>query len=449
MEYPSHSGSLRGGWNIHCSQEREWSERQLMQREQIVFVGTSDLSGHFRGKSFPALDLPARLHRGVGMAPTNIFLSAFGPIQATTFGTRGEVFLVPDPTTRVFVPFDNSAAEFFFIGDIRTGDGVPWDFCPRHVLRRALDRLRSETGLKLFATFEQEFLYTGVAAHPPQPYELDAYRRQGYFGEALLAAMRQAGVVPDSYLSEFGPQQYEVTSAPCVGLRAADEAVITREIAQAVAFRLGHRVSFTPLPTPNGVSSGTHIHWSFLDRDDRPVLYDERRPWQLSEAGYHFVAGILHHLPALCAVTAPSVPSYYRLRPNGWAPVRADVGALDRGAALRICPVHGSDPEQRARQFNVEFRVADATASPYLALAMLVQAGLDGIRERREIDVDRPKPLPGSLATALALLEETVPAAEWFGADLLSAYLLFKRAENTALQDLEESEICRRYAEVY
>ena len=157
-----------------------------MQREQIVFVGTSDLSGHFRGKSFPALDLPARLHRGVGMAPTNIFLSAFGPIQATTFGTRGEVFLVPDPTTRVFVPFETSAAEFFFIGDIRTGEGAPWDFCPRHVLRRALDRLKSETGLKLFATFEQEFLYTGVAAHPPQPYELDAYRRQGYFGEALL-----------------------------------------------------------------------------------------------------------------------------------------------------------------------------------------------------------------------------------------------------------------------
>jgi glutamine synthetase len=449
MEYPSHSGSLHGGWNIHCSQERKWSERQLMQREQIVFVGTSDLSGHFRGKSFPALDLPARLHRGVGMAPTNIFLSAFGPIQTTTFGTRGEVFLVPDPTTRVFVPFENSAAEFFFIGDIRTGDGAPWDFCPRHVLRRALERLKSETGLKLFATFEQEFLYTGVAAHPPQPYELDAYRRQGYFGEALLAAMRQAGVIPDSFLSEFGPQQYEVTSAPCVGLRAADEAVITREIAQAVAFRLGHRVSFTPLPNPNGVSSGTHIHWSFLDRDDRPVLHDERRPWQLSEVGYHFVAGILHHLPALCAVTAPSVPSYYRLRPNGWAPVRADVGALDRGAALRICPVHGSDPEQRARQFNVEFRVADATASPYLALAMLVQAGLDGIRERREIDVDRPQPLPSSLTMALALLEDTAPAAEWFGADLLSAYLLFKRAENTALQDLEESEICRRYAEVY
>jgi glutamine synthetase len=219
-----------------------------MQREQIVFVGTSDLSGHFRGKSFPAADLPARLERGVGLAPTNIFLSAFGPIQMTTFGTEGEVFLVPDPTTRVSVPFDGSATEYFLVGDIRTLDGAPWNFCPRHVLRRSLDRLEGETGLKLLAAFEQEFIYNGVAAHPWQPFELDAYRRQGLFGETLLAALRQAGVVPDTFLSEFGPQQFEVTVAPALGLRAADDAVITRELAQAVAFRLGHRVSFTPLP---------------------------------------------------------------------------------------------------------------------------------------------------------------------------------------------------------
>src|SRR5271156_1666360 len=132
-----------------------------MRREPIAFVGTSDLSGHFRGKSFPAADLPARLERGVGLAPTNIFMSAFGPIQMTTFGTEGEVFLIPDSTTRVFVPFEGSAAEYFFLGDIKSLEGTPWDFCPRHVLRRALDDLRHETGLELLATFEQEFVYSG------------------------------------------------------------------------------------------------------------------------------------------------------------------------------------------------------------------------------------------------------------------------------------------------
>jgi glutamine synthetase len=420
-----------------------------MQREPIIFVGTSDLSGHFRGKSFPAADLPARLQRGVGLAPTNIFISAFGPIQATTLGTDGEVFLIPDSTTRVLVPFEGSTAEHFFLGDIRTLEGRPWDFCPRHVLRRALDRLQSETGLRLLAAFEQEFLYTGVAAHPPQPYELDAYRRQGVFGEMLLAAMRQAGVIPDSFLAEFGPQQFEVTSAPALGLRAADDAVITRELAQAVAFRLGQRVSFAPIPEPDGTGSGTHIHWSFLDRDGQPVLYDAQRPWALSLLGSQFIAGIQYHLPALCAVTAPSLASYYRLRPNRWAPVRADVGLMDRGAALRICPVVGSDPALRARQFNVEFRVADATASPYLALAVLVQAGLDGIRHQRQIEDENPRPLPESLDQALVLLEACQPAAEWLGADLFSGYLKLKRAEIKGLESLDESEICRRYAEVY
>jgi glutamine synthetase len=420
-----------------------------MQREQIVFVGTSDLSGHFRGKSFPAADLPARLRRGVGLAPTNIFISAFGPIQVTTFGTVGEVFLIPDPDTRVVVPFEGSTTEYFFLGDIKTAAGEPWDFCPRHVLKRAIERLLRETGLRLLATFEQEFNYSGVPAQPWLPYGLDPYRRQGVFGEALLAAMRQVGVIPDSFLSEFGPQQFEVTCAPSVGVRAADDAVITRELAHAVAYRLGHRVSFNPIPDPGGTSNGTHVHFSFLDEHGQPVLYDERRPLQMSELGSQFVAGIQHHLPALCAVTAPSVPSYYRLRPNRWAPVRADVGALDRGSALRISPVFGSDPQHLARQFNAEFRVADATASPYLVLAVLVQAGLDGIRQRREIETKNPPPLPTSLAAALTLLEISDSAADWLGSDLRSAYVLFKRAEIKGLENLYELEICRRYAEAY
>jgi glutamine synthetase len=323
-----------------------------MQREQIVFVGTSDLSGHFRGKSFPATDLAARLKRGVGLAPTNIFMSAFGPIQTTTFGTLGEVFLVPDPEARVFVAFEEGAPEYFFLGDIKAADGSPWSFCPRHILRRAIERLASEIGVRLLATFEQEFTYSGVSAHAWQPYELNTFRQQGLLGEALLAAMRQVGVIPDSFLAEFGPRQFEVTSAPALGVRAADDAVITRQLAQAVAFRLGHRVSFCPIPQPNGTGNGTHIHWSFKDPGDRPVLYDESDPWQLSSMGRQFIAGIQHHLPALCAVTAPSVASYYRLRPNRWAPVRGDVAPLDRGAAIRICPPSGGDSAERSRQFN-------------------------------------------------------------------------------------------------
>ena len=179
------------------------------------------------------------------------------------------------------------------------------------------------------------------------------------------------------------------------------------------------------------------------------MLHAPDSPFGMSDLGRHFCAGILHHLPALCAITAPSVASYYRLRPNHWAPVQADIGDIDRGTAIRICPLPDGDEAARARAFNLEFRVADATASPYLALAALVQAGLDGIRERREIDAARAAPLPQSLGAALTLLERTAAAAEWLGPNLLAAYLRFKRAEIAGLESLDEDEVCRRYADVY
>jgi glutamine synthetase len=419
-----------------------------MQREQIVFVGTSDLSGHFRGKSFPAADLPARLERGVGLAPTNLFLGAFGGIQYSPFGTVGEVYLLPDAATRVLVPFEGSATEYFLLGDLVTDAGSPWEFCPRQLLRGALDRLERLASWRLLATFEQEFVYSGVLGQPAQPYELDAYRRQGLFGEVLLAALRQAGVLPDGFLSEFGPRQFEVTVAPAIGLRAADQAVITRELTQAVAHRFGHRVCFAPMPEFGGTSSGTHIHFSFLDVDDRPAAFDPTGALQLSALASRFVAGILAHLPAICAVTAPSVASYYRLRPNKFAPLQSDLGLLDRGAAVRICPATGKDPAQRARSFNLEFRVADATASPYLALAMMVHAGCDGIEAGNEAGAHVPQALPADLGAALDALQSSAPAAGWMG-PLHAPYIAFKRAEIEGLREFNEHETCRRYAEVY
>ena len=436
-----------------------------MNREPLIFVGTSDLAGLVRGKGFPAAELPRRLKKGVGLTHSNIMMSPFGPIYDTPFGTEGDLMLVPDPSTRVEVEFDDGAAERFYLADIMTTDEQHWECCPRHFLRRALAALNDldkAAGLTMLAAFEQEFVYTGVEDRPGATYALDAYRRQGDFGECYMAALRAAGLTPDSFLPEYGARQYEVTIAPALGLRAADEAVIEREMARAVAHRLGHRAIFAPIIDPDGVGNGTHIHFSLRDVADRPVLFDPARPYRLSPVGEHFVAGLLHHLPVLSAITAPSAASYFRLRPNRWAPTWANLGVQDRGAAIRVCPIFDADA---AHGFNIEYRVADAAASPYLALGAVVWAGVDGIRHKRSLppppehsfwdmsEAERAaagaRTLPRSLAEALDLLAASETAREWFGAQFFEVYLRFKRAELKVLDGLTDAEICARYAAVY
>jgi glutamine synthetase len=124
---------------------------------------------------------------------------------------------------------------------------------------------------QVFSAFEQEFVYTGVNARPGTTYGYDAYHHQGPFGEAFISAIRRAGVKPDSFLPEYVPRQYEVTVAPTAGVRAAEEAVIVREMARAVAFRHGHRVTFTPVVDLDVVGNGTHIHFSLWDAAGQPV----------------------------------------------------------------------------------------------------------------------------------------------------------------------------------
>ena len=418
-----------------------------MNREPLTMVCTCEMAGRVRGKGFPARELPSRMTRGVGWVPTNAMINAFSAIPETPFGTGGDLILVPDPTTEVDVDFaDGSAKEHFFLGDLRHLDGTPWALCPREFLRRALAALHDAAGLSLHAAFEHEFTYTGVEAAPGNPYSLDAFRRQGIFAEAFTAALRAAGCEPDSFMAEFGARQYEFTVDATDGLRAADRAVIAREMARATAHRLGHRASFAPILDPTGVGNGVHIHFSFCDAANKPVMHDPADPLGLSPAARHFAAGILHHQAALCALTAPTTVSYIRLRPNRWAPTHATLETQDRAAALRICPTLPG--AEIARQFNVEYRVADAAASPYIALAAIVWAGVDGITRQRALPTEGPA-LPATIEEALNALQASPEARIWMGETFHNAYLMHKRGEAASMTGLTEAEQCARYAATY
>ncbi len=426
--------------------------------EDLVFVGVCDLAAQVRGKSVPASNLADRVLQGVGYTPANICLSVFGIIGATPFGTTGDIVLMPDASTEVCIPMEDGAPEHFCLADVHTKDGDPWPYCPRSFLRRALQRLEKTTGCQLLAGFEQEFVYSGVPEEPKRAYALTSFREQGNFGARLIAALRAAGMTPESFLPEYGPRQYEVTVSPAIGMRAADEAVILRELARSLATRAGQRAIFSPILNPEGTGNGTHIHLSLRDQAGSPVMHEAGRPYGLSVTGEQFAAGILQHMPALAAITTPTVCSYYRLVPDRWAPTWANISLQDRAAGLRICP--GS-----ASAFNVEYRVADASANPYLALGALIHAGVDGVEKRLSLPVQSDvafgamtaeerrsggmRPLPRTLPEALDNLCATPAAREWFGPQFLDLYVNFKRQEEQAVAGLDPQIICDRYAAVF
>ncbi len=439
-----------------------------MPREELVMVCCSDVAGQTRGKGFPVKLLDARRNRGVGWTGTNIMITGFGAIADGPFGSFGDLFLKPDLDTHVRVDFDDDeeAPEQFVLSDICNTDGSPWDCCPRAFLKRGVAALREEAGLLLKASFEHEFHYDGVEERPNSGYNLDAYRRQGSFGETFLYALAQAGLEPDTFMPEYGPCQYEITIEPSIGLRAADNAVILRELARATAWRHGARASFTPILRPDAVGNGVHLHFSLLDAETRePVSYDPARPHGISERIGSFAAGVLEKMPALTALTAATTISYLRLVPPRWSASYNNLGIQDREAGVRRAPLFemsGASPE---KQFNLEYRAGDAAASPYLFLGGLVWAGLHGLRQGLATpDATEEDPsefsdaelerrglvrLPQSLAAALDALagDEDLKAA--MGTVLHDVYLKHKRFENDLLKDLSPEEQCERYRLVY
>lgn len=437
-----------------------------MQQADIIMTCICDYAGQVRGKGILLSDLETRTRKGVGLAPTNLMITTFGQIVDTPWGARGELLIIPAAETEVRVSFDGERPdERFILGSLHELDGTPWTCCPRSWLARGLEALEAEFNLRLNAAFEHEFHYSGAEPRLGDAYSLDSMRLQGSFAQSLMYALQANDIEPEMVLPEYGPQQFEVTCAPAVGLQSADRAVQLREIVRAVARAHGHKATFAPVMGFGLVGNGVHIHYSLQDGEGRPVTYDASRPSTMSEVAAHFTAGILDAMPSFVALTAPSAISYERLQPNRWSASYNNLADKDREAGVRICPlpsVGGADP---AKGFNLEFRAADAAASPYLALGALVWAGLDGLRRglalpaptsgdpgkmsdeaRREAGLRR---LPSSLEAALDEFEKDPRIEQWMGREFRDAYLMHKRSELRLLADIDPEEQVRRYAEVY
>lgn len=424
-----------------------------------VFVATCDLSAHVRGRSAPAVRSNEVLASGVGWVPANLGITATGPIiENDVFGSNGDLRLAPDPSTRCSIPADADLPGMeLYLADQTEIDGSPWPCCPRTFLKQAVADLAA-AGLAMQASFEHEFMLRDAPEAPP--FSLHRARAVEPFGSRLVELLEVTGLEPETWLPEYGHGQFEITLRPAPALQAADRAIVLRELVRDLARRLDHRATFAPLPDPDDVGNGVHVHFSLYDLHGAPILYDSARPGRLSDRAGAFAAGVLRHAQALTALTAASPVSFLRLVPHRWSAGGIFLAERDREALLRICPTPGppGDPEVAAK-FNLEFRAADATANPWLVLGGLIRAGLQGLTAGYPTPpvatAEDPTPaeqaghLPSSLEEALVALEHDEVVASWFDPRLLQTYVAIKRADIAVLAGADDVEQCRRVADVY
>jgi glutamine synthetase len=435
--------------------------------EPLVAVVTTDLAAITRGRFVAAKNLERIAAAGIGWVQANISLTAFNTLaDPNPWGSHGDLRVLPDLGARFQTTQTGSATPFDLVcGDIVELDGAPWSCCARTLLRQAVEELKAVSGLSIIASFEQEFQLLDAALPNAHAFSFEALRRTDPFAPQLMGALAQAGIDPEVIIAEYGQDQFEVTCSPTFSVAAADRSVAIREITRELARNAGWRATFSPKTESEGIGNGVHIHFSLRNADGRPMMFEATGPGGLSPQAGAFCAGILRHLPAITAFAAPSVPSYYRLKPHSWSASYTWLAKQDREASLRICPVVSIGIKPIAEQYNIEYRATDATANPYLALAVIVLAGLEGIKdnlavpplvtahpggmsesERRELGLRR---LPESLPMALAALADDDKVNGWFNPLFIQSFLGVKRAELAILDGMDPQSICDRYRMLY
>lgn len=438
--------------------------------DRLTFIATCDLVALTRGRSLRSDELAVRRRTGVGWVPADLALTTFGDIaDPNPFGSLGDIRLIPDGASAMLPAIAGRPGTELILASIVEPDGTPWAPDPRTALVDAV-RALDATGLRLKVAFEQEFVLISpggrVGAAPagvptPPPFSLEAYRLAEPFGSSLVSALMDAGLGPETWLPEYGAGQFEITIAPADPVTAADRAILVRALARDLATAYGLRATFVPLLRPDAVGNGVHVHLSLWDADDRPVTLDA--DGDLTTVAGRFAAGVLAHAAALVGWTAPSVISSLRLAPHRWSSAAAFLGRQNREAMLRICPVVTLSGDGLAGA-NLEYRAADATANPWLVLAALIRAGLDGLArelpappvldgELESLDeTSRTRlgiaPLPSTLEAALTAIEADTGAAGWFAPDLVATHLGIRRTELAILADATPEARCARYADV-
>ena len=263
----------------------------------------------------------------------------------------------------------------------------------------------------------------------------------------ILAALEAQGLSIELFHTELGPGQQELSLHHANALRAADNVLFVRETVRSVARQHNLYASFAPKPFLDQAGSGAHIHLSLWGAEHTEqartnLFYSTSARGHLSQLGQYFIGGILRHVRALVAITSACPNSYYRLLPHYWSSAYGAYGFDNREGAVRIPSVFRGREES---SINIEFKPADHSGNPYLAIGALLAAGLDGIEKRidpgKAQDVDPGnysdeereqlgiRRLPTTLTEALDELERDQVLKDALGPLLSTAYIAVKRSE--------------------
>ncbi|EHB53844.1 glutamine synthetase, type III [Mycolicibacterium rhodesiae JS60] len=361
-----------------------------------------------------------------------------------------EVAPHPDLSAAIIMPFNREIA--WFPGDLWIGT-TPFEACSRQILKRVTADAAS-LGYTFNLGIETEFFLLSDSSGVPEPASMDdnldkpCYDLRGMlhnFGvvDEIVTSMNELGWDVYSFDHEDGNGQFETDFTYTDVVSMADRFVFFRMMVGEIARKHGLFASWMPKPFADRTGSGAHYNMSLATPDgvNAFAAAEDPRGCGLSELGYQFIAGVLRHAPAICAVIAPTVNSYKRLVKQGsmsgltWAPVFACYGDNNRTNMLRI-PKGGG---------RVECRAADSANNPYLGGALMLAAGLEGIREGldpgepnrdnlyrlSEADlIDRGISwLPRSLGEAIEAMEADPLVRNVFGPEMYDSFISEKKLE--------------------
>ncbi|MFA9416429.1 type I glutamate--ammonia ligase [Natrinema sp. HArc-T2] len=422
----------------------------------------TDILGTVKNVSVPARQAEKAFTEGIYFDGSSI--EGFVRIQ------ESDMRLKPDPDTFAILPWQNredGASARMICDVINTSTGEPFEGDPRRVLKNALERA-DEMGYTVNAAPEPEFFLFEEDEEGRATTETGDYG--GYFDLApkdlasdvrrdIIYGLEEMGFEIEASHHEVARGQHEINFEYDDALTTADNVGTFRTVVRAIAAQHDQHATFMPKPIPKINGSGMHTHLSLFTDDGENAFHDGDDEFDLSETAHAFIAGILEHAPAITAVANPTVNSYKRLVPGYEAPVYVAWSDRNRSALIR-------KPAARVPAASrVELRSPDPSCNPYLALAVMIHAGLDGIerdlecpdpvreniyefdeQKREEYGIDT---LPSNLGEAVDALEEDEAIYSALGDHVASKFVEAKRQEfEDYLIDVSQWEL-DRYLETF